>query len=305
MASFQQKSVSVREIEENSAFGWVRTRDQVSPEDRAANLDVVMKRKLEFAYDPTISAAEKEYNEIKNKVFKPKKVLLAIFTILCILTLLVTIVELAIGIKNGVDITKANKANPPAQENTEEEAQNAFFAQGFESHIHIYMEGEEEESSSEVVDEENNQGGGFSINTIFEKVGEYNEKIFGFALKLFRDKTDGEGNVTEEGIATKLGNMIGNASVKPFISAEIFVGLIFLILFIIFAIVAGSCNKYKKKNRKINDRKEVLLDIGRDRVKEMKKANPYLMNRSERSMHILSTSIARGIITAENYEDGE
>ena len=118
MATFQQKSVSADQISESVAFGWVRTKTPVPAEEASVNPNLVMvlKRKIEFANDPTISTAEREYYTIRNKVYKPKKVLFAIFTILWILCLLLTIVEVAIAVKNGITISK----NAKPAENTEE-----------------------------------------------------------------------------------------------------------------------------------------------------------------------------------------
>lgn len=152
------------------------------------------------------------------------------------------------------------------------------------------------------------QAGG--INAILDKVvnilntyhDAYITKVTGFLDgKIVAAATNEESEVVPahvdggfiSGIAEKIGSPIGG-----FISGDTVVAIVALILFILMAIFFSAITKKKSKRKANEARKADLLQRGRDRVMELQRTNPALMNKSQRKMLMWETVLTNALRNA-------
>ncbi len=304
--NFEQKSCTRQKALDYAAFGWQRTRVPVPMEDlgkasKKNQPEVVVRRKLDYAYDPTIKSCEQEYLKRDKKRYRQLPILGIIFFLLFLACFVLTVGELWVGISNGLKDYKAAK-------DTEVEG-DAETVQTFM----IYRAEETPATDATATDAEVTEGEEESksiIETIEGYIVKVNDDYLKVVLDLFRGKETSSEETTEEpkegseGIADKLGGMIGEP-VSYFISAETLVGVIALILFIVFLIIFCSIAKRKKKRAKNEAIKEELKATAAERVNVMRNSDMSLMNKAERKQYMWTKIISDAIIRANGGDGGE
>lgn len=299
--NFEQKSCTRQKALDYAAFGWQRTNVPVPMEDlgkasKKNQPEVVLRRKLDYAYDPTIKSCEQEYLKRDKKRYRQLPILGIIFFLLFLACFVLTVGELWVGISNGLKVYKEAK---PAEEESAEDVKAFMIYRAEEAPATdaALEEGDEEESKS-------------IIETIEGYIVKVNDDYLKVVLDLFRGKETSSEEATEEpkedseGIADKLGGMIGEP-VSYFISAETLVGVIALILFIVFLIIFCSIAKRKKKRAKNEAIKEELKATAAERVNVMRHSDLSLMSKAERKQYMWTRIISDAIIRANGGEGDE
>ncbi|MBR1747239.1 MAG: hypothetical protein IJ735_03380 [Clostridia bacterium] len=164
---------------------------------------------------------------------------------------------------------------------------------------------DEEVDEDEEGEETAEASGGFldKIVGILDKVhDDYIVKVTGiFDGKVTETTVDEEGEVVPakggDGFLSNLATSMG-APIGCFISGDTVVALIALILFVIVTCFFAAIAKKKSKRRQNEARKAELQNAARQRLEEMRRSNPALMNKMERKAYMWENILTNALRNA-------
>ncbi len=342
-------NVSEKDVNAYRAFGWVRTKDTPADVKEGKNApNVVMKRKLPYGRNPDLANCERKYFKLYKKKFRQLPILGIFSFLLMIAFFAVAVFELYFGISGIVASSKKTDV-APAGEPTAEAAANAVDQTPSENektndentdattksngikdilndinknYVAKYLDPMLKDTVVYIVDEsvivtdEETQKSyvpqGTKI-TVEEGTG---ENVTTKEIEVTSDsnvKTDAEGkkyitlaNTAKLFSVEALAETIG---IKKYLTSEIFVGVVSLLLFVIFLIIFCEIAKIKKK-RKENFAKLADLEYEANCIiTDMRNRDYSLMNRMERKQVMWTNIIANGIRQANasnvSYSDDD
>lgn len=294
---YDSKAVTRRQASAYSSFGWVLSKEKpVVTKKKKNSPEVVVKRKLGFADDPDLARCENQYLKLEKKKYRQLPILGIITFFLMIAFLFVAGMELGYGIADIVEKSKVEKEEP-AEEEVEEGVAIKFFAAEEEEDVEAVGEEEEEEEGEE-------QG---IIDMIKEYAGTIKTDYLSYINNLFDGKTNEETGEYEPGFLDNLKESLPE-EVADYLTSEIVVGVIALILFILCLIFFCEIAKKKKKRRKKFAKMAALRREGEAIVADMRKNDLTLMNKSERkhySMQIMLTNAIRDALAGQGGGDDD
>lgn len=346
VATKNYDAINVREKDVNAyrTFGWVRTNDKPADVKEGKNApNVVMKRKLPYGRNPDLANCERKYFKLYKKKFRQLPILGIISFLLMIAFFAVAVFELYFGISGIIasskttDVAHADaqknadeKSNPEDKKTDDKTPDTTTKSNGIKdilndinnNYVAKYIDPMLKDTVVYIVDEsiivtnEETQKSYVPQGTKIAVEEGTGENVITKEIEVTSDsniKTDAEGKkyitlantaklFSVEALAEKIG-------VEKYLTPEIFVGAVSLLLFVIFLIIFCEIAKIKKK-RQENFAK--LADIEYEAnciITYMRNKDYSLMNRMERKQAMWTNIIANGIRQANasnvNYSDDE
>ncbi|MDY4655792.1 MAG: hypothetical protein SO386_06195 [Eubacteriales bacterium] len=335
VATKNYDAITVREKDVNAyrAFGWVRTNDKPDEVKEGKNApNVVMKRKLPYGRNPDLANCERKYFKLYKKKFRQLPILGILSFLLMIAFFAVAVFELYFGI--GGIIASSKKTDAPADKPAAEAVANAedktpsdgktnddntntttksngikdILNDVNDKYVAKYLNPMLKDTVVYIVDEsvivtdEETQKTYVPQGTKITVEEGSGENVTTKEVEVTSDakvKTDANGkkyitlaNTAKLFSVEALAETIG---IEKYLTSEIFVGVVSLLLFVIFLVIFCEIAKIKKKRRENFAKLADLEYEANCIVTDMRNRDYSLMNRIERKQAMWTNIIANGI----------
>lgn len=297
---YDSKAVTRRQATAYSSFGWVLSNEKPNVAKKKKNSpEVVVRRKLGFADNPELARVENEYLKLEKKKYRQLPILGIICFFLMIAFLFVSAMELAYGISD--IIAKSKEKKDAAVEDKPETA------------IVRILTAEEAADKADDKDKKDDAAEDGEAQGIMDMVKEYaglvKNDYLSYINNLFDGKTNEETGEYTPGILDKAKESLPE-SIVDYVTSEIVVGVIALILFILCLIFFCEIAKKKSKRAKKNARMAMLRRDGEQIVNDMRRSDLSLMNKADRKRYATQMMLTNAIRDAlgnrgDDYDDDD